>query len=154
VDGELMAYRQIKASDAMPPGVTPVKGSVGQSNDFARADHTHKTSVQKERVVYSVPNATAVVTWVYPSPFPDGSKLPVCQATAECAADSTAGYFANVITGSVTLTQCQIKIWRVSGQAPGLTVASLVSAVGGMFGLAPAGVALNLNASLPTIAPT
>jgi hypothetical protein len=148
MDGELMAYRRIRASNAMPPGVTPVTGAVGSSTDFARADHTHKTSVQKSRITVSTAGTStgSVVTWVYPSPFPAGT-IPICTCTPVSTGSASQAYIANVVQGSETNSQCQFIVFRTQTQT---IVGGLANVVMNLLVPAPAGVVLNCQAALPT----
>lgn len=67
-------------SDDAPPPVNST-GSAGTSTQYARADHTHVSSVFK--AIKSTTDATGTVSWTYPAGFfPDP---PVVEITVETA---------------------------------------------------------------------
>lgn len=136
------------AGSAMPPAVGD-SGAIGlEPAKFARSDHTHASSVQAKRVVLTL--TSGVGTWVYPVAYASGV-LPVVAVTCETPAGATYKYDADVVTGSVTNAQCQIRVIQINQSVTLPTLlASLLGTVVTIFTNAPTSITVHCIVRKPT----
>ena len=94
-----------------PPSVADTSAT-GSAVPYARADHTHRSSMQAQRMTAAL--TAGKFTWTFPAPYEAGV-VPVVNVTAE-SPDPSGGYVldARVVAGSVTNTGCQIMVNRIS----------------------------------------
>ena len=130
----------VPASTA-PPGVG-VSGAPGSQASYARADHTHASSVQRARI----PVTAAQVTWNYTNPY---SVVPIVTCTVENPANATQPYVA-VLVGTPTLTSATFAVYKAQPTTLGATLTALLGAIINPFASVPSGVNLNCWAALPT----
>jgi len=106
-----------------PPAVADASAA-GVAAPYARADHTHLSSVQGQRVAFNFVNGVA--TWVFPIPYAAGI-VPVVETTVETPEGAAYEYDAKIIAGSVTNTQCKVSLSRreISTTLPALATALL-----------------------------
>jgi len=107
---------------SMPPGVSD-SGALGTVQRYALENHTHASKARKTRVQC---NADGTLTWVYSTPFANGT-VPIVVAVAEAASGITDVINVQVV-GTPTNTQCQLLVNRTQKSAVsllGLTILSV-----------------------------
>lgn len=126
-----------------PPGIG-VTGAVGPtSGAFARADHTHASSVQRKRLTTT--DTTGMITWTYTTPY---AVPPIVTATVENATNATQPLILTLV-GQPTTTQAVFKLQQAQQNSQtvslGLSLNLPFAAAG-----APIGTAIHVWAALPT----
>lgn len=97
-------------ASSMPPGVSDAGALGSNTNQYARADHTHASKARK--AFASMQSNVGTYTWIYPTAFGAGV-VPICNAIAQTAAGVTD--LINVqIEGAPTNTQCVFRVTRYS----------------------------------------
>jgi len=139
------------AGDATPE---PVKssGRMGLlSKRFARADHTHATSVQKAKIILATAGEQ---TWMFPNgpyddrpvvlltPEEDGDGLPVVAKVKRYIMDA-AGKFAGVV----------VKGYRLQQTPASVTNPVALANWSPAGGATPVGITVNCYAAAPTVPP-
>ncbi|KQS79019.1 hypothetical protein ASG25_10545 [Rhizobium sp. Leaf384] len=100
---------------------------------------------QSERI--QVVGSAGLATWVYPTAF---DVNPSIQATAETPAVATFTNVASVVQGSISKTQVQIAVVQIPKSITLPTLATaLLGLVISLFGVAPAGVYVQVYARKP-----
>lgn len=132
------------AADTMPPA-TDVGGATGAASKYARADHTHATSVQRRR--WSITVAGQPNEWVFAKPY-DPGVVPVVTCTAENVSGATRPFVVNTI-GAPTATSVKVAVFQATEPTIGLGQALKLT----LFGNAGAGTTVNCQAAKPTQAP-
>ncbi len=140
-----------KPAAALPPA-SALDGTKGISDRYALEDHTHAVLVQ--RVVLTT-DGSGLLTWTYARPIECAKgAVPVISINAEdtgspIAAQVTGRTFSTNAAGNDVHTAVTVKAQR--SQPLPATILTLVSLVSfNIFGVAAAGVKLNLWASPPT----
>lgn len=128
------------AATAAPPA-TDVGGTAGTSMSYARADHTHATSVQRVRMTVSP--AGQPVRWTFIKPY-DASVVPVVTCTAQNVSGATRPFVVNTV-GDPTATYADLVVFQAT--APNLSLGNLSLT---LFGSAPSGTTVNCQAAKPT----
>ncbi|MGE7415451.1 hypothetical protein [Methylobacterium tarhaniae] len=124
------------AGDAVPPGVS-VDGAPGSSStQYARADHTHQTSVQ--RAMMTLATTGQVARWTFAKPY-DAGVVPIVVCTARIASGSALPFTVNTV-GAPTSTYVDLVVYRVQSQV--ITLSALTTA-------ALAGISVNPTAAAP-----
>ncbi|GAB6842373.1 hypothetical protein HNR00_003581 [Methylorubrum rhodinum] len=143
-------YAPLTAADAvtvMPapatsaPPATGTDSVEGSSVRYARADHTHATSVQRARM--TVAPAGQPVRWTFAKPYEAGI-TPVVTCTAQNVASATRPYVVNTV-GDPTATYADLVVYQAT--APNLSIGNLSLT---LFGPAPSGTTVNCQAAKPT----
>lgn len=137
------------AGDTMPPGVS-VDGAPGSSStQYARADHTHQTSVQ--RAMMTLTTAGQATRWTFAKPY-DAGVIPVVVCTARVATANTLPFTVNTV-GSPTSTYVDVIVNRVQSQVITLSALTAAATAGlslNPFSAAPAGTTVDCVAGKPT----
>lgn len=126
------------ASDT-PPAVD-TEGAPGSAARFARADHTHKTSVQAAVVTTG---ADGTVEWVYPTPYPAGVSPVISHGVVGAAGN--ADLYSVQYDGAPTATKVKVRVNRATR--------STVAAIASVFRSDPgvSGIQVHLIARKPTL---
>lgn len=114
-------------ANTAPPSVQDLS-SLGSSQLYALADHTHASKLRRDRLQC---NADGTLTWTYPTPFANGV-IPRCAGCAEVAAGITDVVNVQVVD-TPTNTQCKFLVNRTNKSVVsliGLTVLSVPASVG------------------------
>ena len=138
------------AASAMPPGIG-VSGAKGaEDKSFARADHTHASSVQRQRVTITLLGSTGKGVWTFPTPYAAGV-IPVVETTVETPDSAAYAYDAKILAGSVNNAQCTVVVNKFNSSVtlPSV-VTSLLGLVIGLFAPATGQVTVHCWAALPT----
>lgn len=154
VDAQLAAMQASipTAAQAMPPGVGVGGAKGSQTTAYALADHTHASSVQRQRVTVALAGSSGRFAWTFPASYPVGS-IPVVGATVETPDAASYTYDAKVLAGSVTNTGCVIVVNKLNQAVtlPGLATA-LLGFVVNVFGPATGTVTVHVSAAKDTTA--
>lgn len=132
------------AGSTAPPPVNAT-GAAGNAEEYARADHTHVSSILK---VVKATDANGVVSWDFPDVNGKAAFAapPVIQVTVETASGQP---YLPLIT-SKTAANVTIKVLRAQA-LPSNLVAALVGGIFNVFGGAvPAGVPVHIYAAKAT----
>ena len=114
-----------------PPGVADISAA-GAVTRYAREDHTHRSSMQAQRMTATL--ASGKFTWTFPFPY-DAGVVPVVNTTAE-SPDPSGGFVldARIIAGTVTNTGCQITVNKIAAsQTLGATLLAIAGTVVGII---------------------
>ena len=133
------------AATAAPPA-TDVGGAAGASPLYARADHTHATSVQRARLTISAAGIAA--RWTFAKPY-DAGTVPVVTCTAQNAAGAGLPFVVNT-QGNPTNTYADIIVFRTQTQTLGGTLLAISGVTISLFAPAPAGTIANCQAAKAT----
>lgn len=128
-----------------PPGVA-VDGALGSGQQYALANHTHATSVQRARM--SVSPAGQPVRWTFAKPY-DAGVVPVVVCTAQSTAGATLPYVVNTV-GDPTNTYADLIVFRAQTQTLGGTLVSIAGTTVNLFATAPSGTTVNCQAARAT----
>lgn len=128
------------AATSAPPG-TATDSIIGTSPLFARADHTHATSVQRVRMTVSP--AGQPVRWTFVKPY-DAGVVPVVTCTAQNVSGATRPFVVNTV-GDPTATYADLIVFQAAQPTVALLNISLT-----LFGTAPTGTIVNCQAAKPT----
>jgi hypothetical protein len=132
------------ATSAPPPtGTDSVEGS---SVRYARADHTHATSVQRARL--QVPTAGTAMEWTFAKPY-DAGVVPVVTCTAQAGTNPTQPFVVNTVEAP-TATKATIIVFRAQTQTLGGTLLAIAGVTINLFAPAPTGTWVNCQAAKPT----
>jgi hypothetical protein len=124
-----------------PPGVQ-VDGATGSTTaQYALANHTHATSVQRTRMTISP--AGQPVRWTFAKPY-DAGVVPVVVCTAENVAGATRPFVVNTV-GAPTNAYTDLIVFQAS--VPNLSIGNLSLT---LFGSAASGTLVNCQAAKPT----
>ncbi len=134
---------------ASPPGVA-ADGVIGASStQYARADHTHATSVQRANLIIAA--AGQPVRWTFAKPYDTGA-VPVVVCTARIASGSALPFTVNTV-GAPTATYVDLVAYRVQSQVITLSALTAAATAGlsiNPFSAAPSGTAVDCVAGKPT----
>lgn len=144
VAGKADAASVPTAADHMPPSVADTGAKGAQTTQYALADHTHQSSVQRVRM--QVAGAAGLVTWTFTNPM---SAAPVVTATAETPSGATYVNVATIVEGSVTTTQAVIRVAKIAGAQSLAGVLTGILSTLNIFAPAPAGVWVQCVARRP-----
>jgi len=137
------------AADETPAPVES-SGRMGRlSKRFARADHTHATSVQKAKITLA---AGGKQTWVFPTPYDAEpvvlltpqrvTGLPVVVDIEDFVKDAAGKFTAVTVRG-----------YRMQAMPASILGLSALNGFNAAGGAAPVGVVVNCYASAPTATP-
>jgi hypothetical protein len=133
-------------ASSVPPGVA-VDGAMGTDvTQYALANHTHATSVQRVRL--SVAQSGATIRWTFAKSYDPGT-IPIVTCTAQNSLGATQPYVVNLI-GSATNTYVDVAAWRAQTQTLGGTLVAIAGVTINLFASAPAGIVVNCQAAKPT----
>jgi hypothetical protein len=116
-------------ADAQPPSVEQTSRMGAATRRFARADHTHASSVQAQRVELTF-DAAGLAYWTFPTAYPTGT-VPVIEVTAETPAGATYKNDAGIVQGTATNTRVQIRMTRINATISAGGVLGLFAPVAG-----------------------
>ena len=88
-----------------PPAVAATTGDPGITFPYARADHTHATSVQRRRVTVNLVGGTATITFPISYDVP-----PAVNVDVETPTGANSLNLCSVVQGSITTTGFQIAV--------------------------------------------
>jgi hypothetical protein len=123
------------------PPATAIDSILGASPLYARADHTHATSVQRTRMQISP--AGQPVRWTFAKPY-DAGVVPVVVCTAENVSGATRPFVVNTISAP-TNVYADIIVFQAAQPTVSLLGASVT-----LFGSASTGTLVNCQAAKPT----
>ena len=129
-----------KAATVTPPP-TDVGGAQGSSEAYARADHTHATSVQRRR--WSISVAGQPNEWIFSKPY-DAGVVPVVTCTAENVSGATRPFVVNTVG---TPTNLSVKVAVFQAAQPTVSIIGINLT---LFGNAAVGTTVNCQAAKPT----
>lgn len=133
-----------KAAQSTPPGVG-VDGAKGSdSTAYALADHTHASSVQRQKLTLGAGGGT--ITWTFAKPY---AVPPIVTATVENAAGALQPYVVN-LAGPATKESVTFAVFKAQPTTLGATLLAIANTFISPFVAAPAGVVVNCWAALPT----
>lgn len=135
----------IQAAQPQPSAVSPPPtgndSATGSATAYARADHTHATSVQ--RTAMTVSPTGQPVRWTFVKPYDTGI-VPVVVCTAQNTASATRPFVVNVV-GDPTNTYADIIVFQAAQPTISLLGASVT-----LFAQAGSGTKVNCQAAKPT----
>ena len=132
------------AAKTPPPGIN-VAGAVGEtSSSFARADHTHASSVQRERIQVLSGNT---ITWTYPKPY---NTPPNITYGVENTSGAALPYIANIV-GQPGLNSVTLQVFKAQTTTLGGALTALLGLVISPFTTnSVTGIYVHVMAALPT----
>lgn len=128
-----------------PPG-TAVNSALGSAVQYARADHTHATSVQRARM--AITPVGQPVRWTFAKPYDPGT-VPVVTCTAQNTPGAALPFVVNT-SGDPTATYADIVIYRNTTQVLATTLTALPGTTISVFAAAPVGTVVNCQAAKAT----
>lgn len=143
---EAMVRQEVPSAATIAPPGTATDSTTGTSPAYARADHTHATSVQRAR--FQVATAGTPMEWIFAKPYDEGV-VPVVTCTAQAAANPTQPFVVNTVDAP-TNTKASIIVFRAQTQTLTGTLLSLGPVAINLFAPAPAGTVVNCQAAKPT----
>jgi hypothetical protein len=132
---------QMPAAGSTAPPPTATDSITGTSPAYARADHTHATSVQ--RATMTISPAGQPVRWTFAKPY-DAGVAPVVTCTAQNAAGATRPFVVNLV-GDATNTYVDLIVFQAAQPTISLLGASVT-----LFGSASSGTKVGCQAAKPT----
>ena len=130
------------AATAAPPGVGK-DNKEGQAAQYARADHTHATSVQR-RIITIQSGGTA--TWEFTKAY---AVPPVVTYGIENVTGAPLPYVVNIVSAP-SATSVTFQAYKAKTTTLGSSLAALLGAIVSPFEPAPANLKLHCWAALPT----
>jgi hypothetical protein len=131
-------------ASAAPPGIGVSSALGTTSTQFARADHTHASSVQRKRVTTT---SGGTFTWTF-SPAYDAGVVPVVTYGVENTTSATQPFVVNIM-GTPTNTSVTFKVFQAQASTLGGTLTAILGAVVAPFTTATT-VSLHCWAAAPT----
>ena len=128
------------AGTNLPPA-TAIDSATGTGVAYARADHTHATSVQRMR--FQVSPSGQPVRWTFGKPY-DAGIVPVVVCTAENTQTATRPFVVNTVSVP-TNTYVDLIVFQAAQPTVSLLGASVT-----LFGAASNGTLVNCQAAKPT----
>lgn len=136
-----IAKSDMPGAASVAPPATDIGGAAGTSMNYARADHTHATSVQRMRMTVSP--AGQPVRWTFVRPY-DPGVVPVVTCTAQNVSGATRPFVVNTV-GDPAPTYADLVVFQAAQPTIALLGISLT-----LFSAAPSGTIVNCQAAKPT----
>ncbi len=145
----LMRAELPAAASAAPPPVANTSAA-GSAAAYARADHTHKSSVQRDYVSVPLTGSTGKGSITFKQAY-DTGVTPVVITEAETPDQSGYLYLSSVVAGSITTTGFQVMVRKLNASVtlPGIAT-NLLNYVVSIFGLATGTVSVRYIAAPAT----
>ena len=139
---DAVAAAMPKPATSMPPGVG-VDGATGtDTTQYALANHTHATSVQRFRMSLSATGTAA--RWTFAKPY-DPGVVPVVNCTPQITSGGAPAAVANIV-GSPTNTYVDVAVFNAQPTVGVLGISVTVTP----FAFAPKDTVVNCQAGKPT----
>lgn len=142
--------QHVQLGTVMPPAVVATTGIVGTSGAAARADHTHASSVQRQRVTITLNGSTGQGVWTFPAAYAAGI-VPVVETTVETPSGANYVLDAKIVAGSVSNTGCTVQVnkFNQSITLPSLAT-QLLGLTIGLFSAQTGSAVVHCWAAVPT----
>lgn len=145
---DLLAAMPQPSASAPPP--VALNSAVGSTAPYARADHTHKSSVQRQVIAVVLSGSTGKGIVTFGQPYDPGT-TPIVVTESETPDQTGYVNISSVVAGSITNTGFTVMVRRVNATVtlPGLAL-SLLGFVVNIFGMASGTVNVRYIAAPPT----